>query len=364
MTNMQVNSISGRRKINCRSRYSPIGLDLGSSRIKMIQLRSSGKKLYLHQIASVSTPGGSVKNGLISDPGPLIETLTKLRTEQRWHHRRVSIALSPPVYYLRRVNLPPMSDSETSKAMRWEVEKHFPIEADKAVFDYFPAATNIPDRSSPKDYILAAADGAVADAYTYAVMEAGLFPASLEILPLSLLRSFTFSEAYMGGVKTPCRLVLDIGFLHSSLLIVQGNNYHFSRNIKLGVYNFCRAIQDAGGLEFKKSLKLLYSPGTLVDKGLTREAGLLAVKIAQSTAYALEQAKQHETEPGEILLCGGGALIPGLPAYIKQNLSLRPVLFNPLPENLSIPIEHNRVLKPEGALFAAALGLALRGWLR
>jgi len=139
-----------------RGRYSPIGLDLGSNQIKIVQLQNNRGAVATRLKVTTTTPHGSIVDGQIVKKEVLIAKLKLVRTKLNIHGKKVNTALSPSVCSMRLVKLPPLTAKEIRKAMNWEVEKHFSLSPSEAIYDYCPARLNPVAVNGQTDYILAA----------------------------------------------------------------------------------------------------------------------------------------------------------------------------------------------------------------
>lgn len=333
----------------------------------MIQLRNSRGRLELCSRAITPTPVDTIEEGKIINPEPLIGALKMLQQKYSWHNNRINLCLGSPVFFIRRVKLPPLTDMEITKAMQWEIERHFPLKAGEAVFDYCQLENNNPHPST-REYLLTAAFQETADSYADLVESAGFRLQALEILPLSLLRSLLnrkiANQSQTAKKNAPCRVMLDIGFKDSSILITRGSEYQLYRSLKTGIDHFCRAAIKNGCKNFQVAQRKLYARGTLGEKGLINIADQLASKIIQSFNYWAEDSTPSDLELSSLDICGGGAFIPGLAAYLEQKTAIRPSLYNPLSPFTGSCLSDQPETYREEAFFAAAHGLALRGWVK
>lgn len=316
----------------------------------------------------VRTPVGAIEEGKIVKPDQLIEQLKLLKQNIRWHKNKVNLCLGSQAFFMRRVQLPPMTEAEIQKALRWEVEKHFPLTAKEAVFDYCQVDSCRDIKLSAREYLLAAVPKETANAYTAALESAGFKTVSLEIQPLSLLRSLvnrkTAGREHKSKQGTACCVLLEAGFRDSTLLIVRDEEYQLYRSLKIGIDHFCQAALNTNSTDYLKAHRQVYAKGTLDERGLTKTADQLASKILQSLTYWEEQSSLSEPEVQSLEICGGGAFIPGLASHLGQKLSIRPRLYNPLSSFTGTKLSEHPEQYREEALYTAAHGLALRGWIK
>lgn len=337
----------------------------------MIQFRHSRGSITLHCRAISATPNEVFEDGFIKNPDLLAEALKRLKEKESWHKNKVNLCLGPQAFYLRKVKLPLMKEKEIRKALFYEAEKHFPIPAKEAVFDFCPAG-ELCDNGKARAYLLACVAKNTADAYTSTAKKAGFFSASLEILPLALCRSMQNSlplqiskrPANQAVSLTAPQVLLDIGFSNSTILIMRGKEYLYYRSIKSGIDYFCTALLAEKNLDYRTAYRQVFESSPLEKRGLLKAAEQYASKVAQSLAYWSDRAENPASTLYSLQFCGGGAFIPGLASHIEKTLALKRYLYNPLaPLTGSKPKTQPEVYRQE-ALFPAAQGLALRGWIK
>jgi type IV pilus assembly protein PilM len=347
-----------------RGRYSPIGLDLGSNQIKIVQLQNNRGAVATRLKVTTTTPHGSIVDGQIVKKEVLIAKLKLVRTKLNIHGKKVNTALSPSVCSMRLVKLPPLTAKEIRKAMNWEVEKHFSLSPSEAIYDYCPARLNPVAVNGQTDYILAAVSRGIVDAYAAAVSQAGFILATLEVQPLSLMRSNFFLLDQMGCDLPPTILMLDIGYQQSTLLFTHKQAYCFQQTLNFSLEKLIRIFIDNKVCASDHASRLLFQSPPAATTYLETAYAQLAVQLTRSREYWFEQIGLDNSSPLGLMLSGGGAAVPGLGHYISKRLSAQ-LFYHQLPVNSN----NTKDKKDKGCssgqnLFAAAKGLALRGWLR
>lgn len=348
------------RTLRTKGTYSPLGLDIGSACTKLIQFKQGRGKLAVQGAALLPTPGGCLEGGRLVDSDALCTCLQALGQKAPWRGRRLHLSLPAGAFFLRRVKLPPLSPREKRQAMRWEMEKSFPLDAAESVFDYCPTGKENASTRGEKEYLLAALPRRDADAYTTAVMKAGFIPAALDIAPLALLHSLKAADWAKEGEPPAVRVLLDIGFSSSLLVISERNAFAYSRSLQGGIRHLYGALQENGSAADQRAAHArLFSPGRERQETLAAPLSSLSAQVQQSLEYWLENRTPTRVHPVLLEICGGGALVPGLGRTMSAALRL-PVAF---PGGMSSG--HDPGSQPaRRVLYCAAAGLALRGWLR
>lgn len=347
-----------------RGRYSTIGIDLGTARIKMLQLQQSRTKTVLFQESFLPTPEGAIVNGIIKEPSLLASHLKQVKEEQAWHGNRVSLCLDSRACYMRTVAMPDMKKNELRQAMRWEAKKHFPLAADEAVISFQQTGCSPRDSGTAREYLLAAAPRDRVEQYTQLALEAGFVLLALEVAPTALLRSVTGSGENYFTDQASHRLVIDCGNSTTELLLLDRNGYCFHRRLNIGITTFCRAAMAANEGDREAALRRTFSRADLSEKGLSHIASRLARGISESLDYWAEQDGHGKITLSAIEAGGGGIFIPGLASYLQHQLRQKFVIYNPLFKISPVSEPQTAASGQRGALFAVAHGLALRGWIQ
>ena len=359
-----MNKQSLNKPLSYRGRYSTIGIDLGTSLVKMLQLKQIRGKIYLYQKCLFSTPEGALENGKITNSSSLLEQLQQAKQKFRWHGNRVSLCLDNRAFYMHTVVMPLLKSGELERAMHWEAKKHFPLALDEAVISYQYTADKTHKGNPAREYLLAAVAKRTADQYTELAVRAGFNPISLETVTPVLLRSTFHSVNTNSTDHSNYRLIVDLGNKCSNLLLVDNKGYCYHRSLNMGIVNFCEAVHSVKAGSPVAALKRTFSTGSLTEKGLHNIAGKLARSINESLEYWSGHNSKHELDLNTIEVSGGGIFIPGLASFLQNELGLKLKLYNPFRLFNSSRDEQNVSGDYRGVLFSLAHGLALRGWLR
>lgn len=353
------------RKLNFKSSLSPIGIDIGSAQIKIIQLQQKAGNLSLLSHAVIPTPTGAVFEGQISNPQKFSVKLKQLKKKLKLKGNLVNLCLGPEAHYLRLIVLPPLSKRDLQKTLPWEIEKHFPLKTKNAVYDCCPLSESKGSGNGSQKYILAAAEVETAVNLTRAAEKAGFKLLSLEVSPLSLLRVEALSpNGNPGGNGSSGKALLDIGYRSSTLLLTGEGTLRYSRHLRIGVLDFLKEVADAKGISLTEAQRSIFGQGTLAAVSAMKSAELLAEQITGSIGYHLDRSGTGSIEPNLLVISGGGASIPGLIVFLQNKLSIKvePQL---LPGFSGGRPDSRAAVPPiNSTIYATAFGLALRGWIR
>lgn len=354
---------TGSLKPKFKGRFSPIGIDLGSGITKAVQFRQDNGKLSVHKIAFAQTPKGLIENGAVKSIDKFSALLNQIRLNNEWQNNLVNFCLNPQVFYLSITKMPAMAKNDLKMALQLEAENQFSLSTGEFVYSFCPLLPSSGSRVE-NDYILVAADKKAPLAFSKAAAIAGFTTSAIDVEPFALMRKPSAGSHSESGDNPGCSLVLNLGFQSSTVLITDNNYFSYCRSIRFGIEHFINALSVSVSNYSSFDAELLFSREAMKYEPVKKAANQMVVKLKQTLDYWQEQNSSQGQFPGSLHICGGGALISGLPSLIGSSLGIKPALYNPvLPlhaiENLNVKKQTQYK-----ALLATACGLALRGWLR
>src|SRR5258708_26630080 len=149
----------GRSPGMAKSGGPTIGLDIGSSVIKVAEVIPGRGGVTIRAIGTAATPEGAMENNIIVDAQLLGQAVKKLLKESGCSSRSsVSSVSGQSALVVRVIEVPRMSDSELAETMKWEVERHVPVAAYEVIMDFQPIErADTPPDSQNMEVLLAVA---------------------------------------------------------------------------------------------------------------------------------------------------------------------------------------------------------------
>lgn len=345
-----------------KNRYSPIGIDLGSSMIKMLQLKGEANKASISCKALLPSPAGAIENGEIRDPDSLAGLLKDAYKRFNWSGRKVNLCLDSRLCHTCKIALPPLKRKELDQAIRRKAEHYFAVDPKKTVISSFYIGPESNNGYCVEEYLLTAVSKKLSDSVTAAVDKAGLKPLSLEIDPTAALRALYLNPRFEKVAPGDIQLLIDLGYSRTALLFVSEGRYSYHRSIHTGLVHFLKSAQSIAAEKNIRVKDLIFSRNSLASRGLHTASEELARGIIQSIDYWSEDSKIVRKRKLSILLSGGGLLIPGLAEHLRDNIDHSLEIFNPL-QDFNPRIEGKKEKRDNSdLLFTNSLGLALKGW--
>jgi len=271
---------------------SVIGLDIGTSLIKAVELRSARGSVHVTSLGIRPTPPEVISNGVIVDAQTLGAATRSLLAQQGARTRTVVCSVAgQSSLVVRPIEVPKMSREELADTMRWEVERVVPFSLTEVIMDYQPLVEpeELPEEQQNMEVLLAVAQEDMINAYIETLRAAGLEPVALDIEPLAAMRSLVDMTAEEGSYQKSIALI-NIGAGTTDISIVRNGLLSFTRPIPLAGDSFTKALAESLGRDETEAERLKRELGSVTD--LETAPGL-----PQPTAAPQEQQEEPVARP-------------------------------------------------------------------
>ncbi|MCS7304278.1 MAG: pilus assembly protein PilM [Thermoguttaceae bacterium] len=231
-------------------RAGPIGVDIGSSAVKLLQL-SADRQQVLESVCW-ELPRG--EDGLpIRTEETILETLRRVRQARNFRGREVVLALGPEELFIQNLRLPeskPDNKKESfEKLVLSEAASRLPFEAADAEIRFLQTEPVRQADTVRLEVIVLACRRAVIEQKVSMAERAGFVPVALEPQPIALLRCY--SNQYRRQSDQQRRsMYVNIGANSTMVLITRGNDLMFIKSIPWGG----RSLDEAVAQHLKMSL--------------------------------------------------------------------------------------------------------------
>lgn len=346
-----------------KSKDLVIGLDIGSSSVKIAQFEKRGREFILSRL--------DLKE--IKD-GEILPVLKELLRGVETKRANFVVSLNGPEAGFRVLTAPPIPKTELIEWIKLESKNYFPFPLEEALIDVEVYGDILEKGVKKRRLALAAAPRKRVEEILALFKKLGIQPTSIVPFPSAFQKLVEASD--LREEKTRCWI--DIGSAQTELAIFKGKELVFSRKIPVTGNDFSRAltvalISDRGRTElrWKEAEEIKREEGIpaagesrmVQDKISTPQILSMLRSPLEHLASEIERCFHYYREEtgGEtadsVVLFGGGALLKGLVSFLSEELGLEVKLGNPL-ERLKV---QSQIVSPEQGLspFVAALGAAL-----
>ena len=132
-----------------RRAKSLVGLDIGSSTVKAVELRQTVNGYRVVAIGSESVPPDSIVDGAIIDGGVVADVIRQLFDRNVIKTKGVVASLSGNAVIVKKATLPLMNEDELAESIYWEAEQYIPFDIQDVNLDYEHIRRRLPLPTTP-----------------------------------------------------------------------------------------------------------------------------------------------------------------------------------------------------------------------
>jgi type IV pilus assembly protein PilM len=337
---------------------SVVGIDVGSSSLKVVQLRKEHGKAVLETYGELSLGpygGGEVGQATNLAPEQIAASLKDLLREAKVTTKSAGVSIPFARSLLTLVNLPYRRDQKEQKTViELEARKYIPVPVSEVQLDWF-IVPDMNERERAKEQtsvevLLVAVHNDELALLQQVVSAAGLSTSFYEIEIFSTIRAV---------IEEPVKpvMVLDIGAASTKTYVVERGVVAFSHSISAGSQDITRAIAASSNVSIARAEALKKEEG-LTSSDNSPELVFSRI-FSEARRVLVQYETSHKKSVTSIVLTGGGAVTKELVAYAKKLFSIEVRVADPFAKT-EAPAFMRPVLEHIGPEFAVAVGIALR----
>ncbi len=340
-----------------------VGLDIGSSAVKAVELKVSGRAYRVTAYGSEPVPADAIVDGAIIDAGAVADAIRRLFDGNKaFKARDVCASLSGNAVIVKKITLPVMTESELSESIYWEAEQYIPFDIQDVNLDYqiLDAGTGPESRGSMEVLLVAAKKEKIGD-YTGVIAQAGRTPVIVDVDAFALQNAYEVNYGLEPGRVV---VLLNAGASAININILQGDQSVFTRDISMGGNAYTEAVQKELDLPFDLAEQL--KKGIPVDGATFEEARPVLHAITENVLLEVQKtfdffkATASSDQLDRIMLSGGASRVDGFREMLQERFNAPVEDFDPF----RAVVWDVRTLMGDpadsAATAAVAVGLALR----
>jgi type IV pilus assembly protein PilM len=296
---------------------TPIGLDIGASSIRAVEVRRAKDGYSLSNFGQVPLPHGTVHGGVVQDQVAVTSALKQLWAACRFGTKQVNLGVTNPQLVVREMAVSNLPAKEMRQALPFQAKDALPLAVERSLLDFYPLedpGDNPTVRglliAVPKDAVLTAVDAAE---------KAGLHVNSVDLASFAMLRAASRLDAQVEAI-------VDVGSDVTSVIVHLDGEPLIVRTVP------------RGGIEITESMATRLGIPPAEAEALKRRFGLhgdgrpeaaeaagdairpLVSELRSSFTYLASGERQKQVT--RLALCGGSALMPGLAEHLQNQLGI------------------------------------------
>jgi type IV pilus assembly protein PilM len=344
---------------------SVVGLDIGSSSVKAIEIASKGrdKGFELRSLGIASIPNEAIVQGAFLNSSAIVDAIGEAIEMGRIKSKDAAVAVSGHSVIVKKVSLPAMTRDELEDQIQWEAEQYIPFDVNEVHLDFQILETS--EGEGQMDVLLVAAKRDLVDDYVQVIQEAGLSPACVDIAAFAVENAF---EMNYDVAPNEVVALVNIGAQVVNINVVENGVPAFTRDITTGGNQYTEEIQKSLSISFEEAERIKMGGNQTdqnqevvpqeVEHAIRSVTDTVIGEIARSLDFFTATAAESRIH--RVLLCGGGACIPGLDTSFADRSGLAVEIMNPLARMLPSKGFDPDYLASVASSLGVGIGLATR----
>lgn len=339
---------------------SVLGVDIGSSSLKVVQLRKKQGQVVLEtygELALGPYGGAEVGQAMNLSAEQITETLKDLLREAKVTTKSCGVSIPFARSLLTMVELPYRKDpAEQKTVIELEARKYVPVPVNEVQLDWFIVPEETPSESGsvPEkvDVLIVAVHNDELKFLQSVIAGANLSASFYEIEIFSTIRA---------AVEEPVKpvMVIDVGAASTKTYVVERGLVALSHAISVGSQDVTRAISVSGNVSIAQAEALKKEEGIEGSGAFGSPEFVFSRIFSEARRVLMQYETSHKKSITSIVLTGGGGITKELDEYAKKVFSIDVRVANPFAKT-EAPAFMRSVLESIGPEFAVAVGLALR----
>jgi len=346
-----------------------LGLDIGSTSVKMILLKEQRKRgqvsYALQSFGMKPLPPEAIVDGALMNSTAIVQALQELMTELKVKNKEVAIGVSGHSVIIKKIQMPRMSQEELEESIQWEAEQYIPFDVKDVNIDTQILDAGGNDATGQMDVLLVAAKKDMINDYTTVVSESGLQPVVVDV------DAFAVQNMFASNYDVPDKetvVLINAGASVVNINIISNGITVFTRDVTIGGNQFTEEIQKQLNVSYEEA-EALKIGGTRGDSDavVPQEVERVLLGVAEQVAGEIQRSLDFyagtavDANFTKVYLSGGTAKIPALFKTIESRVGVPVEILNPFKK---IEVD-NRKFDPNfimdvAPMAAVAVGLALR----
>lgn len=333
-----------------------IGVDVGTSAIKMVELKVEEGKPVLSNYAWMPLYGIEKINESSPDYYEAIVPayVKRMIKEAGFSGKMASVAVPSFGGFVTLIDFPEVAQADMEQAVRYEAQKYIPTSLDEVALSWDLIKEESGNSGGLKNKVLlVAAPKSKVALYEKLIKNSGLKLSAVEIETFSLVTSLV-------GADPGRFIIVDIGSRVCNIVLVEKGIVQANRNLDAGGRDMTKTIAKSMGLDDKRAEGLKISGKNFFGTESYISFSTLDLIIGEISRVAGAYAKKkEENRIDSVILSGGTAGLSGINEYISNALGIKTITGNPFSR-----IMYDSKLQPQvdnlKAQFSVCIGLALR----
>ena len=351
---------------------SAVGIDIGSSAIKVVEIKKKGGKAVLETYGAIALgPYGGLDIGAVTNlpAEKIVEALKEVLKQSGVTSRETALAIPVQLSLIFTLELPAsVKAEEMGEIVPTEARKYIPVPITEVSLDYFvlpQKELSFEEENNPslpvaevgkKEVLVIALQNDAVAKYRSIISQCALSASFFEIEIFSSIRANFEHELSLV-------LLMDFGASRTKLTLVEFGMVKSYHTINRGGADITFSISKTLGIAFAEAEKMKKEFGLFENGAEKTLSDIIKTHLdyifSETNNVLLGYEKKYGRTISKVILSGGGSLLKGLKEVADNNFRAETEIGHPFGK-VGAPAFLDKVLTATGPEFAVAIGLALR----
>jgi type IV pilus assembly protein PilM len=333
------------------------GLDIGTTAIRLVELRGSGKVRALLKYASIPIDAKTALSDSKVDQQKLAQTIEQLLNQAHISTRHAAVGLASNRVFSTVVDIDRLSPNELASSIKYQADSIIPTPLDESKMDWALLGDSPKDKAKV-EVLISSASNTFIEARLDMLESIGLNVIAFEPDSIALTRAVIPTDSVAP------EMILDIGYKSTDLVISAAGGPRLIRSIPTGTDAIVKAASQSLNIDTTQAKQFVFKFGLSQDKlegqiyhAILGTVDILVTEIEKSIKFF--QTRYPGSRLERIIVTGTASTLPEFPLYIANKFGINVEIGNAW-RNVSFPADRQNELLAVSNQFCVAAGLAER----
>ena len=307
-----------------------VGVDIGSSSVKLCELSGSEKSYKLERFAVLPLPEASFFGDEVQKEDEIVDTIKKLFEEEKSQSATVCVGMWGPNVVAKRIQVGMGSIDEIGEQVEWEFEQYIPFDADDATISFHFLGEN---EGGGADVLVVAAKTELVQKFKEMVEAAGPAVKIIDCNQFAIANIFSYVHKEELENALDSLALIEFGANSTNIIIYRNSTIVFTRELSIGGQIITDEIQKAMGLSYEEAEELKVNGdqnGNIPEEIVGIVKSSLDVILSEiKTSLDFYMSSNEEKSFSGCYITGGSSRLPSLVNELKESLQMDVLFFNP-----------------------------------
>jgi type IV pilus assembly protein PilM len=333
------------------------GLDIGTSAIRLVQLRGGGPVKELEKYGLVPIDAKLVLSDAKADQQKVASIIKELVDQLKVTTKNVAVGLPAQKVFSTVVDVEKLNKAELDKTIHYQADTLIPTPIDQSKRDWASLGDS-PEGANKVEILLSSVPNDYIEQRLDILEGIGLNVVAFEPEPLAMTRAIIAADS------TSPQMAIDMGMYGTDLVISMNGGPRLMRYISVGNSTILKAAIQNLNIDATQAEQFVYKFGLSQDKlegqiynAIIGTIDSLVSEIEKSIKFY--QTRYQGSTLEKIIVTGGASVLPEFPLYLANKFGINVEIGNAW-RNISFPAENQNELLAVSNHFSVAAGLAER----